>query len=141
LTFSPNTIQGSLSTTGTVTLSKPAGVGGLSVSLTGNAAATPVKVKLGSSEFSEIESSAGDQNNQADAKYFHAFQNGACYEFALGIQTTRDADADIAQVDRQQVFNRLKRILTTVKIEPIDAPATDAATPSAAPENLAISQK
>jgi len=108
---------------------------------TGNAAATPVKVKLGSSEFSEIESSAGDQNNQADAKYFHAFQNGACYEFALGIQTTRDADADIPQVDRQQVFNRLKRILTTVKIEPIDAPATDAATPSAAPENLAISQK
>jgi hypothetical protein len=108
---------------------------------TGNAAATPVKVKMGSSEFSEIESSAGDQNNQADAKYYHAFQNGACYEFALGIQTARDADAEIPQVDRQQVFNRLKRILTTVKIQPVEVPAVDAGTPSTTPENPTISQK
>ena len=106
-----------------------------------NAAATPVKVKMGSSEFSEIESSAGDQNNQADAKYYHAFQNGACYEFALGIQTARDADAEIPQVDRQQVFNRLKRILTTVKIQAVEAPAVDAGTPGTVPENPTISQK
>ena len=108
---------------------------------TDNAAATPVKVKMGSSEFSEIESSAGDQNNQADAKYYHAFQNGACYEFALGIQTARDADAEIPQVDRQQVFNRLKRILTTVKIQPVPAPAVEAGVPSTTPENPTISQK
>ena len=104
---------------------------------TGNAAATPAKVKMGRSEFYEIESSAGDQNNQADAKYYHVFQNGACYEFALGIQTARDADAEVPQVDRQQVFNRLKRILTTVKIQAVEAPAVDAS----APENSTISQK
>jgi len=102
---------------------------------TGNAAATPVKVKMGSSEFSEIESSAGDEMNQADAKYYHVFGNGACYEFALGIQTSRTGDAEMAQVDRQQVFNRLKRILTTVKIVPVEAPV------AAAPENPTISQK
>jgi hypothetical protein len=97
----------------------------------GNAAATPVKVKMGAAEFSEIESSAGDELNQADAKYYHVFQNGSCYEFALGIQTSRTGDEEMAQVDRQQVFNRLKRILTTVKITPVEA----------APENSVISQK
>jgi hypothetical protein len=100
---------------------------------TNNAAATPAKVKMGSTEFSQIESSAGDDSNQADAKYYHAYQNGACYEFALGIQTARDADHEVPQVDRQQVFNRLKRILTTVKITPVELPA--------APENPTISQK
>ena len=104
---------------------------------TGNAAATPVKVKMGSSEFSEIESSAGDETNQADAKYYHVFQDGACYEFALGIQTARDRDGEVPQVDRQQVFNRLKRILTTVKIKPVEEPAVA----TSAPENPRISQK
>jgi hypothetical protein len=104
---------------------------------TGNAAATPVKVKMGTSEFSEIEASAGDQTNQADAKYYHAFQNGACYEFALGIQTARDGDNDVPKVDRQRVFNKLKRILTTVKIAPAEEPVVAASTP----ENPTISQK
>jgi hypothetical protein len=102
---------------------------------TNNAAATPVKVKMGSTEFSQIESSAGDDTNQADAKYYHVFQNGSCYEFALGIQTARDGDQEVAQVDHKQVFNRLKRILTTVKIAPVEAPVTDV------PENPTISQK
>jgi hypothetical protein len=106
---------------------------------TDNAAATPAKVKLGSSEFSEIESAAGDESNQADAKYYHAFENGRCYEFALGIQTARDAGQDIPQVDRQRVFNRLKRILTTVKITPAEEkPAEVVVTPR---ENTTISQK
>lgn len=104
---------------------------------TGNAAATPVKVKMGSSEFSEIESSAGVEMNQADAKYYHVFQNGVCYEFALGIQTSRTGDAEMPQVDRQQVFNKLKRILTTVKIAPVETPAVAAS----AAENPTISQK
>jgi hypothetical protein len=115
---------------------------------TGNAAATPVKVKMGSSEFSEIEASAGDGTDQADAKYYHAFQNGACYEFALGVETARAADSTIPQVDRQQVFTRLKRLLSTVKIASVEAPAIAAvpvvATPAsgaATPANEALSQK
>jgi hypothetical protein len=106
---------------------------------TGNAAATPAKVKMGSSEFSEIEASAGDASNQADAKYYHLFQNDACYEFALGIQTARDAGNDVPQVDRQRVFNKLKRILTTVKIKSVGEPA--AASAPAVPENPTMSQK
>ena len=104
---------------------------------TGNAAAIPAKVKMGSTEFSAIESSAGDEANQADAKYYHAYQNDTCYEFALGIQTARDMDQAVPQVDRQQVFNRLKRILTTVKIEPVEAPSTA----TSLSENPTISQK
>jgi hypothetical protein len=104
---------------------------------TGNLAAMPVQVKMGSSEFSEIETSAGDETNQADAKYYHTFRNGACYEFALGIQTARDAGDEVPQVDRQRVFNRLKQILTTVKIKPIEEPAVATSTPA----NPTLSQK
>jgi hypothetical protein len=104
---------------------------------TNNTAATPVKVKMGSTEFSLIESSAGDDTNQADARYYHVFQNGSCYEFALGIQTARDGDQEVAQVDHTQVFNRLKRILTTVKITAVEAPAASASVP----ENPTMSQK
>jgi hypothetical protein len=107
---------------------------------TGNAAAKPANVKMGETEFSEIEASAGDATNQADAKYYHVFQNGACYEFALGVETARGVDAEVPQVDRTQVFNRLKRILSTVKIVAVE-PTAVAATTAAVPTNEAISQK
>ncbi len=107
---------------------------------TGNAAAKPANVKMGETEFSEIEASAEDATNQADAKYYHVSQNGACYEFALGVETARDVDAEVPQVDRTQVFNRLKRILSTVKIVAVE-PTAVAATVPAAPANEAISQK
>ena len=56
---------------------------------------------------------------QADAKYYHAFNNGACYEFALGIATDDDGNVEeITPVDRQAVFARLEKILATVKLQP-----------------------
>lgn len=98
------------------------------------AKATPHKVKLGSTEYSEIEVLAGE-SQQADAKYYHTFQNGNCYEFALGLQTSgSDATDNSTPVKRSQVFPHLEWMLSTVAIKPAST-AEVAASASAAPEN------
>jgi hypothetical protein len=82
---------------------------------------SPSKVKIGKTEFSEAETLAGDAR-QADAKYYHVFQNGTCYEFTLGMQTaSASGDEETTPVNRNQVFHKLEWILATVKL---DAPAT-----------------
>jgi hypothetical protein len=82
----------------------------------------PTAVKLGANEFSEAEQmkTAGEQ--QSDVKYFHLFKNGACYEFALDVQTFRKGDEDLAQVDRGQVFRQLEKILTSARIKDVEVP-------------------
>ena len=90
----------------------------------------PEKTKVGVTEFDEIQASAAAQMTQADAKYYHIFQNGMCYEFALGVETTASDDAadGIKAVDRDQVFRKLNWILSTVKIQPVDVPEVANAT-------------
>ena len=89
---------------------------------------SPSKVRIGKTEFSEMEVLAGD-DKQADAKYYHVFQNGTCYEFTLGMQTTKaDGDEEPTPVNRNQVFHKLEWILATVKL---DAPATPEASDAA----------
>lgn len=98
--------------------------------------ASPSKVKIGKTEFSEMETLAGD-GKPADAKYYHVFQNGTCYEFALGMQTARaDGDEEPAPVNRNQVFHKLEWILATVKL---DAPATPEAAGTVAATEAATS--
>jgi hypothetical protein len=66
---------------------------------------------------------------QADTKYYHVFQNGACYEFALGLSTQGDVSEDgVKPVDREDVFRRLEKILASVKIKPEAAPEVAAGT-------------
>jgi len=94
----------------------------------------PSKVKVGSIEFDETEGAM----KQADSKYYHVFQNGACYEFALGVGTTGDeGDVKVTQVDRQQVFDRLEKILATVKIQTVEVPATEGPVQTEAPAEKA----
>ncbi|MBZ5600297.1 MAG: hypothetical protein LAN83_18480 [Acidobacteriia bacterium] len=90
----------------------------------------PEKTKVGTIELEGIEASAATQTQQADAKYYHIFQNGMCYEFALGVETTASDDAadGIKSVDRDQVFRKLNWILSTVKIQPVDVPEVANAT-------------
>ena len=105
-------------------------------------APTPHKVKLGATEYSKIEVMAGDAQ-QSDAKYYHTFQNGNCYEFALGLQTAgpqaeaTDTRDGTSQVKRSQVFPHLEWMLSTVAIKPAATPevAAGAISPQpAAPE-------
>lgn len=91
----------------------------------------PAKVKLAGLDLESMEAVSGSELNQSDAKYYHAFVNGACYEFSLGLSTqakikdaaeTKDSEDEVAPVDRTQVFRRLQNILATVKIESVVAP-------------------
>jgi hypothetical protein len=98
-------------------------------------AVQPSKVGLGGLEMQEVEDISGEEMKQADTKYYHLFQNGACYEFALGLSTEGDAKDDgVAPVNREKVFRRLETILATVKIKPEATPqvaAGSVATPTA----------
>jgi len=97
---------------------------------TSNQGSDPVatsKTKVGATEFHAIEGFAGEENNEADLKYYHVFQNGSCYEFALGLETAVDSNNDEVKppsklVDRNEVFRKLNWILSTVKIQPVAAP-------------------
>jgi len=88
--------------------------------------AEPSKLMLGDMALLGTEAVAGEGTSQSDVKYFHAFENGACYEFALNVTTVaRPTEGGMKHVDRDKVFNRLAKILATVKINPLtQAPAT-----------------
>jgi hypothetical protein len=94
--------------------------------------AQPSLVKLGSNEFSETEQMKQAGEGQSDVKYFHVFRNDACYEFALDVETSRNAEEVLAQVDRGQVFKQLAKILTSAKIKETELPGMDKAEGSAA---------
>ena len=76
----------------------------------------PEKTNVLGVDFSKAES----VTDQSEARYYHHFENGACYEFALGVE---DAPNTTKPVDHLQVFDKLERIMTTVKIKTEPAPA------------------
>src|SRR5271169_303853 len=90
------------------------------------------KLMLGDLELRATEAVSGEGTRQSDAKYFHVFQNGSCYEFALNVTTVASQDGLIKHVDRDKVFDRLEKILATVKISPV-TPEVTAETPATPP--------
>ncbi len=82
------------------------------------------KLLLGDLELRATEAVSGEGSRQSDSKYFHVFQNGSCYEFALNVTTDKSAEGVTKHVDRDKVFNRLEQILSTVKINPITPEVT-----------------
>jgi len=101
----------------------------------------PASIEIGKIEFREVEKIIGQNQKQADAKYFHAFQNNACYEIALGLGTVGDeAQAGITQVDRSQVFGRLEKILSSIQFKAVEVPITAPATDSASTPPVTIPQ-
>jgi hypothetical protein len=80
------------------------------------------KVKIAGKEYAMVEGFGNAGKNDPHPKYFHHFENGTCYEFGMGLNTT---DADIAglkPVNRSLVFGRLEQILASVKLQPAEAP-------------------
>ena len=84
----------------------------------------PAKTNILGVEFAKTESFT----DQSEARYYHHFENGACYEFALGVE---DAPGTTKPVDHLQVFDKLERILTTVKIKSEPVPVVAASEPAA----------
>jgi hypothetical protein len=89
--------------------------------------AKPASAKLGANEFIELEQMNGETNSQSDLKYFHLFKNGACYEFALDVETARKPDVDLAQADRGKIFQQLEKILATARIKDVELPGVEKA--------------
>jgi hypothetical protein len=92
----------------------------------------PTTIKMGANEFTALEQMNGEKGRQSDMKYYHLFKNGACYEFALDVETSRKADEDLAQVDRGQVFKKLEKVLTTARIKEVEMPGVEKAETAAA---------
>ena len=111
------------------------------------------KTKVGDTEFRSIEGFASEEKNEADLKYYHVYQNGSCYEFALGLETAVNPDSGddetVAKpVNRNEVFRKLNWMLSTVKIQPVEAPKAATAevaagtnAPAAAPAASAITSE
>ncbi len=91
------------------------------------------KLMLGDLELRATEAVSGEGTRQSDSKYFHVFQNGACYEFGLNVTTVASEDGVTKHVDRDKVFDRLEKILATVKINSIAAPEVTAEAPAQTP--------
>jgi hypothetical protein len=99
------------------------------------------KLMLGDMPLLGTEAVAGEGTTQSDVKYFHTFENGACYEFALNVTTeARPTEGGLKHVDRDKVFSRLEKILATVKINPLapvpavaETAPSKSETPTAAP--------
>ena len=97
----------------------------------------PSKLMLGDMELQSLETLASQGNREEASKYYHVFENGACYEFALKVATTEVKIENGKHVDREQIFQRLAKILATAKImPPAEVTASAPATP-AAPETPA----
>ncbi len=94
-------------------------------------AVQPAKLMIGDMELRSSESRATQGTREEDSKYYHAFENGACYEFALKVATTGVETEGGKRVDPEEVFARLEKILATVKINP--AQQVTASTPEPTP--------
>ena len=96
------------------------------------------KLMLGKLELQSTEAVTAEGSKQSDAKYFHVFQNGACYEFALKVGTIGGGtETATKHVDHDKVFSRLEKILATLKITPAAAPEVVASVPHEAPKETA----
>ena len=94
----------------------------------------PSKLMIGDMELQSAESLTSGGTRREASKYYHVFENGACYEFALKVATTGVETKGGKQVDREEVFHRLEKILATVKINPavaLEVTASAPTTPSA----------
>ncbi len=97
---------------------KPVAAADASTSVASDAAPTP-KLMIGDLELQSTETVASQGKNEEAAKYYHVFENGACYEFALKVATSGVETDNSKHVDREEVFGRLEKILATVKINPV----------------------
>jgi len=86
----------------------------------------PVKTNVLGVEFARAES----VTDLSEARYYHRFENGACYEFALGVE---DAPNTTKPMDHLRIFDKLERIMTTVRIQSESMPAVAASEPSPQP--------
>ena len=81
----------------------------------------PEKVKIGSTDMEMTSDFSANAIKQAETEYYHSYENGACYEYVLGLGTEGFApEGGIEHVNRDEVFAKLEKILASVKINPVE---------------------
>ncbi len=115
------------------------------VQATAQVATRPIsKLMIGDMELQSSETNVGGQTTngprEETSKYYHVFQNGACYEFALKVATvgSEPSESKTKQVDRDAVFRRLEKILATVKINPVTSTEVTAEVKASVPSSPAL---
>jgi hypothetical protein len=93
----------------------------------------PSKMMIGEMELVSSESLVNDGTREEASKYYHSFQGGKCYEFAMKVATGVETDEGGKRVDREEIFKRLEKILATVNINPASTPEVTASGPAAVP--------
>jgi hypothetical protein len=84
-------------------------------------------VPVGENEFMFVEDFDEMNADQPIARYYHTYENGTCYEFALGIATDGNAEKEeVRAIDRDAVFEKLTKIVASAQIE-----SKEEATPAA----------
>jgi hypothetical protein len=77
----------------------------------------PTTVNFGGQIYSQTSAFDGKAFEQAYGRYYHVYNNGACYEMALGLETAGYGAVDgIAPVDRDEVFHKLEGMLSSVRL-------------------------
>ena len=99
----------------------------------GSSPLEPSKVTVGAIDFDEADhdgsDGAADAVRSSQERYYHVYENDACYEFALNLTTTKlSANSSRANVDADEVFDRLSEVLTSVTVVPLRNPAVAAST-------------
>jgi hypothetical protein len=80
------------------------------------------KVKIGATEMATTSDFSASALTQTEAQYYHTYEDGACYEYILGVNTAGYGVKDgVAPVNRDEVFAKLEKIMATVKITPVEA--------------------
>jgi hypothetical protein len=92
----------------------------------------PSEAKIGGRLFEEMEHFEGSAQ-PAEMKYYHIFENGMCYELALGMSRHDPADG-LAPVDGTRVFNKLDKILASVRLQSLAEQPQVAAGESSKPQ-------
>jgi hypothetical protein len=90
---------------------------------TSNSDGEPVdaeKVEVGSTNMEMTSSFSATAMHQDETQYYHRYENGACYEYVLGLGTEGFAtEGGIEHVNDDEIFATLKKILATVKVNPV----------------------
>lgn len=70
----------------------------------------PSKVNFHGMNFMRVENGT----EQTDARYYHHFENGACYEFVLAVA---EKPGNTKPIDHFELFDKLERIFASVQIK------------------------
>src|SRR6266446_3837161 len=93
------------------------------------------KLRVGSTYKEKTSNFAGNAMKQGETQYYHRYEEGACYEFVLGLGTGGYGTEDgVEAVNHDEVFGKLEKILASVKIQPVEQEQVVAKTPGATTE-------